>query len=113
MIVSKEEFVEIINRLKETDEVICKVNNIFDNVTDNIMTCGSNATHLMICHEDIVVKLLEKIFNDKDVLTYWLYEKSYGRDYKKGDITVNGKKIDLSTPEKLYDFLIQNLEGNK
>ena len=113
MIVSKEEFVEIINRLKETDEVVCKVNNFFDNTADSIMTCNLNATHLMICHEDIVVKLLEKIFNDEDVLTYWLYEKNYGRDYKKGDITVNGKKIDLSTPEKLYDFLIQNSEGNK
>ena len=113
MIVSKEEFVEIINRLKETDEVVCKVNNIFDNTADSIMTCNLNATHLMICHEDIVVKLLEKIFNDEDVLTYWLYEKNYGRDYKKDDIIVNGKKIDLSTPEKLYDYLIQNSEGNK
>lgn len=27
---------------------------------------------------------------------------------RSGDITDNGKKIDLSTPEKLYDYLLEN-----
>jgi hypothetical protein len=64
----------------------------------------------MICHEDLVVKLLENIFDDNDTISYWLYERNYGRDYQKGDIIDNGKKVDLSTPGKLYDYLIQCME---
>lgn len=64
----------------------------------------------MICHEDLVVRLLENMFNNNDIISYWLYERNYGRDFKLGDVLDNGKTIDLSTPSKLYDYLIKTME---
>lgn len=64
----------------------------------------------MICHEDLVVRLLENMFNNNDIISYWLYERNYGRDFKLGDVLDNGKAIDLSTPSKLYDYLVETME---
>lgn len=108
--INKEEFIEIIDRLKETDDIKTQVNRIIRNSTDSFISDFTDAGSLMICHEDLVVRLLENIFNNNDVISYWLYEKDYGRDYKTGDIVDNGKKIDLSTPGKLYDYLIKSME---
>lgn len=57
--------------------------------------------------EYIIVALLEKIFNDNDLIRWWIYEKNCGKDFKKGDLISNGKKIDLSTAEKFYDYLME------
>ena len=67
---------------------------------------------LSISHEYTVVKLLENIFNDKDIISWWLYECDYGRNFKVGDLQVEGKQIDLTTSEKLYDYLIEEMELN-
>lgn len=116
MLISKVQFAKIINRLKETDEIVEKVNNIFNNSAEAIRSDYMNVGALMICHEDLVVELLEKMFEDEySYITYWLYELNYGRAYKAGCIKeANGKDIDISTAEKLYDFLIKNMkEKNK
>lgn len=112
MLISKQEFVEIINRFKDTQDTVDKVNDLFNNTIDSRSSDYINASSLMICHEDIAVKLLEKIFNDKDTLSWWLYECNYGRDFKIGDLEDNGVKIDLTTPEKLYDYLVECYERN-
>lgn len=65
---------------------------------------------LCIGHETIVVELLKNIFNDKDTISWWLYECNYGRDFSLGDLEVNGIEINLSTAEKLYDYLVDNME---
>lgn len=65
---------------------------------------------IMICHEDIVIKLLENMFHDGDTISWWIYDLDYGTKYEDGCITENdGTIIDLSTPEKLYDYLIKNI----
>lgn len=108
--INKQEFVEITERLKNTFDTVNKVNEIFRNTIDSNMSDFMNAASLMICHEDIVVKLLENMFNDKDTFAWWLYECDYGRKFKIGDFEDNGIKIDLTTPEKLYDYLIEKME---
>ena len=115
MLISKTQFVEIIKKLKESDELVEKVNDLF-NSTDEARSSGYiNAGRLMISHEDIVVKLLETMFNDYDYISYWLYELNYGRNYENGCLKeATGKNINISTPEKLYDFLVKNMkEKNK
>ena len=107
MNLSKEKFKEIINRLIETDDIKNKVNAIIRESTDSKLTDFVEAGSLMICHEDLVVGLLEIIFKDTDILSWWLYEKDYGRKFEIGDLTDNGKAIDLTTIDKLYDYLIE------
>ena len=106
--ITKEQFVEIINRLKETDDIKNKVNSIIRESRDSAIADFTEAGSLMICHKDIVVKLLENMFNDTDTISWWLYDRDYGRKFKIGDIVYdNGYKPNLTTAEKLYDYLIE------
>ena len=103
--ISKKEFVEIINRLKETYDIKEKVNETIRNSTDCMITDFTEVGSLMICHEDIVVNLLENMFNNTDIISWWIYEMDYGRNFRMGSLTDNGEDIDLTTAEKLYDYL--------
>ena len=107
--ISKKEFVEIINKLKEVNDFVEETNNNSRKLHDAIVSDFFNASSLMISHEEIVVKLLKEIFNlqDDDTLTWWLYEMNYGRKFKMGDFKVGVIDVDLSTPEKLYDYLVE------
>lgn len=109
---SKEEFVKIINQLQE-------VSDLQDTLNDEIRKCKLlnvdfvDGHGFVIANEDIVVSLLEKIMNDDcDDISYFIYELNYGRDYKPGMITENDIDIDFSTAEKLYDYLVQDKKDN-
>lgn len=109
--ITKKEFVEIIERLKNYNDLQDKIDDLFKSNIDNKEMDFMNAGSICIGHETIVVKLLENIFNDKDTISWWIYECNYGRDFSLGDLEVNGVEIDLSTAEKLYDYLIKEAEG--
>ena len=55
--------------------------------------------------------LLEKIFNNNELIEWWIYEKNFGKDFQKGDLISNGKNIDLSTSEKFYDYLMEEMKS--
>lgn len=108
--ISKEEFVKIIKRLKDYNDLQDNINELFRDNIDNQEMDFMNAGSICVGHETIVVELLENIFNDKDTISWWLYECNYGRDFSLGDLEVDGVGIDLTTPEKLYDYLIKEME---
>lgn len=111
MIISKEKFVEIINRLKSYDELQDKINDLFRDNIDNKENDFANAGSICIGHESVVVYLLEKMF-DTDMISYWIYELDYGEKYEEGCVLdENMNEIDLSMAEKLYDYLVQDLES--
>lgn len=109
--ISKEKFVEIINRLKATHETIEQVNNILRNCRDSVEAEFTQCSSLMICHEDMVIELLDNIFDEDDTLSWWIYDLDFGTKFDIGCMWYyrDGKKIepDLSTAEKLYDYLIE------
>lgn len=112
--ITKKEFVEIIDRLRNYNDLKDKINDLFQDLIDNKEQDFCNAGSICIVHESIVIKLLENMFNDNNEISnisWWIYELDYGREYKKGCIIdKEGKAIDLSTSEKLYDYLIENME---
>ena len=106
--ISKEEFVKIINRLRETNDFVNHTNDEARKLQDAIESDFFNSMSLAISHESIVVSLLENMFDCGDILGWWIYELDYGKKYKGGCITEkNGNIIDISTVEKLYDYLIE------
>lgn len=110
MIISKEKFVEIINRLKNYKELQDKIDELFKDNIDNRENDFINAASICIGHESVVVELLENMFNS-DMISYWIYELDYGREYKDGHVQDGeGNNIDISTAEKLYDYLIKEAE---
>lgn len=110
MIISEEEFVKVINRLKQIDETVDKVNKIFRESLDSEISDFVDGASLMICHKDIVIDILQKMFNNDDTISWWIYELDYGRKYEDGCITEkDGTIIDVSTAKKLYKFLVENI----
>ena len=113
MIISKEKFVEIINRLKNYNELQDKIDELFKDNIENREKDFMNAGSICVGHESVVVKLLEKMF-DTDIISYWIYELNYGKEYTDGCVLdENMNEIDLSTAEKLYDYLVQDLESEE
>ena len=109
--ISKKEFVEIIERLKNYNDLQDKIDDLFKNNIDNKEMDFINAGSICIGHESVVVYLLERMF-DTDMISYWIYELDYGREYKDGYVQDGqGNNIDISTVEKLYDYLIKEEEG--
>lgn len=111
MILSKNEFCKIIKRLDDYDTLQNKINVLFRDLIDNREQDFCNAGSICIGHETIVIRLLEKIFKT-DLISWWIYEMNYGKNFKLGDFEDNGQEIDLSTSEKLYDYLVKDLERN-
>ena len=111
MIISKDKFIEIINRLKSYNELQNKINDLFKENIDNKEMDFVNAGSICIGHESVVVYLLENMF-DTDMIGYWVYELDYGEEYTSGCVLdENMNNIDLSTAEKLYDYLVQAIES--
>ena len=110
MIISKEKFVEIINRLKNYNKLQDKIDELFKDNIENRERDFINVGSICIGHESVVVYLLEKMF-DTDMISYFIYELEYGKKYKAGCVLdENMNEIDLSTAEKLYDYLIKETE---
>ena len=104
----KSEFVRIVDRLRESSELVDKVNELFRNSRDNVDCDFCNGAGLQISHESLVVNLLEKLMRDQyENISYYIYELKYGKQYKPGMITGPEGNIDLSSPEALYDYLVQ------
>ena len=111
MIISKDKFVEIINRLRSYNNLQDKINDLFKENIDNREMDFMNAGSICVAHESVVVYLLEKIF-DTDMISYFIYELDYGKKYKAGCVLdENMNEIDLSTAEKMYDYLVKSLES--
>ena len=105
---SKDEFEDIIDRLKESSDLVAKVNELFRNSRDNQECDFCNGASLQISHESIVVLLLKKMMQDScDYIDYFIYELDYGRKYAPGMIKdENDQDIDLSSAGMLYDYLV-------
>lgn len=108
--ISKKEFIEIINRLREVKDFVEETNDKGRKLRDAIESDFFNAMSLSISHEGTVVKLLENMF-DTDIISWWIYELDYGREYKEGCIQDEKGNIEIETAEKLYDYLIKDMEG--
>ena len=107
--ITKQEFIKIINNLKEVNDFVYETNRRAEKLNDAIISDFYNTMSLSISHENTVVQLLENMFNDKDIISWWLYELDYGREFKKGYLKdENGFDIDVSSAGKLYDYLIKN-----
>lgn len=109
MLVNKNEFIKIINRLKDYSKLQDKINDLFKDLLDNKEQDFCNAGSICIGHESVVVKLLEDMF-ETDLLSWWIYELDYGKEYKPGCLTEDDMEIDVSTVDKLYDVLMKNYE---
>lgn len=102
--ISKKTFVNTINKIIDYNNMSNEINDVFS----KYRTEDCNSVFYGF-YEDVVVNLLTEAMNDKDEwISWWLYECNYGQDTMKyATIGPDNVEIDLSTPEKLYDFLVK------
>lgn len=111
--INKKQFVDIINHIKEVNDFVNETNERARNLHDSIINDFFNASSLSICFEGDLIKVLENMFNT-DLISWWIYETEYGSKFKIGYlIEADGvTKPDVSTAEKLYDYLTINLQSS-
>ena len=101
--ISKELFVETINFMKERNGAIDRINRELSvEFEDSIF-------YPYFRYEEMLVKVLEATMHDEgDWIRYFLYEGNYGEDLKPDSVSeADGTPIDITTSEKLYDFLVK------
>ena len=103
--ISKELFVKTMERLKSLDEKMNAVDDALHELSPDF--CSFYVPELT----DIVVDLLKGIFNDKNNrLDYFVYEKDFLRVLRPDDAKVDNQHVDFASWDKVYDFLIKNME---
>ena len=108
--IDKEKFCKIIEELRDIEEIQGKIKDIFRNSKNEILRDFGSPYTLVVPTDHIVVELLKDSFgldNNDDTLEWWIWEMNYGKNVTAEDvIDENGKFIDITTPEKLYDYLV-------
>lgn len=112
---TKEEFVDYMNTLKK----IMDSDTMLSDALKNFDSCSDFGGFSNFRAEDLIVTLLEKLMDDpKDEeygisdISYFIYDLEWGSNWTPDSITdANGNSIDLSTVEKLYDYLKSDIEN--
>ena len=103
--ISKETFVNIMERLETLDKNMEAVDVALTNLSPDF--CGFH----VIAPFNIIIDLLKEIFKDKhDWLGYFVYELDYLHKFHMGCITQDDEPIDLSTWDKVYDYMVNIME---
>ena len=114
--ISKEKFVEYINFIKSLDDKESKLQ-------DGLQACfGKENVGYVSVFNEVVPKMIEMLCDlmeieyDRDPhigddIQYFIYELNFGESKGAAEaVIVDGKTYDMSTAEKLYDYI---LESNK
>ena len=99
---SKELFIETIDFIRERNDQENKIHQMFrEEFTDGIFWPYSR-------YENQLVKVLAEIMHDQETewISYYCYEKDYGRDDRLEVFDKNNNKIPLKTAEDLYNLLV-------
>lgn len=103
--IAKETFVKTMEQLRALDKKMDAVDSAMKELEPDF--CGFYITSIF----DITLNVLQEAMGDtEEWISYCVYEKDWLRDFKIGDVTImrDGieENIDLSTWEKVYDFLV-------
>lgn len=100
--IRKDDFVNSINALLKQAERDEDVNDALDVICNNEHSFCVAETSTIVT--TALLDLLRNLINDEDdYISWWLYE-----DVDKIITDAFGNKIEIDTPEKLYDFLVNN-----
>lgn len=112
---TKEEFINYMNTLKE----VMNSSSMLSDALKNFDSCPDFGGFSNFRAEDLIVSLLEKLMDDtKDDeynisdISYFIYDLEWGSKWTPDSITdTSGNSIDISTIEKLYDYLKADIEN--
>lgn len=104
-ILSKKQFVEILKTIQEDLEYSDRINNSLSDLLDDGGGFVKNESLNML------IKILCYLFDDsgpESDIDYFIWELDFGKKYYDGCFGYKDKNIDISSSEKLFDYLIEN-----
>jgi hypothetical protein len=104
LMISKETFVKTMTRLEALDNKMDNVDVAMKALSSDF--CGFYIPEIL----DITMTMLEDIFKDTHRwLSYFIFELDWLHNYEENDVLVNDMPVDVSTWDKVYEFLIWNM----
>lgn len=98
--ITKELFINVINNIRKQEKRVDKFSKALSTICDGHPVFDTNNLYLKS-----LLDVLKATFDDQDdYITWWLWE-----DVEKKVWLEDQTEIDLSTPEQLYDFLVDNM----
>ena len=110
--ISKEKFVEYLKQIKRLIDNA----NVLDQALKNFDTTSDFSGFSNFAAIDLTVSMLEDLVGDTrdgdyvpTNIEYFIYDLEFGTKWTEESITESdGTPIDISTPEKLYDYIVKN-----
>ena len=100
--IKKDRFVRILKGLEKVDRVEGKVAETISEIS------MFHWSYPFSTNSDTVIYLLEELTNDeKHMILQFAYELDWGKKWEPGCTLNKGVDVDLSTAEKLYDYLME------
>lgn len=105
---TKEEFVAIMHKLQDTTDVVREINRLIECSKGKMDLSPCSGSGMLLTNEGLVLMLLKKLMKDNHVwVDYFVNGLDYGRSFKIGMVKdAGGRSVDISTAEKLYDFIV-------
>lgn len=96
---NQRDFVSFIKAIKKEEKRLYELGRNLESLGDGFIVLENPLI-------ESIVKFLETAMEDKsDYITWWLFE-----DIEKKIWLQDGTEIDVSTPQKLYKFLVQEMK---
>lgn len=106
-LISKKDFVKQLNYIKETRDKFDKLTEVMEDLAPGFR-CDFLPNLDFETHIVEALNLLMHENNDDSLIDYFLYELNFGTEnHSKNAIKYKDKTYDLSSPEKLYDVLLE------
>lgn len=104
--ITKEDFCKALHQLQAANDLKNNINHMIFSATD-VESDFLSGYGMSVDHADLVVHLLELLMHDTDdVISWWCWEADFGRK-ENFHIYIDDEPIDTSTPEQLYNFLME------
>lgn len=110
---TKEQFVEYIGRIEKTNDKDDMLSGAIEKAcNDDCYVIGLYGTEYSTMIDLLSYAMgLEVGTYSGNMLEYFIYDLNFGEEYKEGCVTeVDGTPIDISTAEKLYDYIASEAE---
>lgn len=107
--ITKELFIKTMNRMM-------KANDKLEDLEQSARSVFNCSLELEGAYEYLYseIEVLEQDLNDEtELLEYLVYELNFLREWEPGKVTIDGKQLDFSTWEKVYDWLAAGNEKVK
>lgn len=99
--ISKETFVNTMNKLRDLDRKMDAVDKAFKALDSDF--CNFYVTGIF----DATFNLLKEAMNDNDNwIEYFVYERDWLRNFKIGDVEVNSEPVNIYSWGDVYDFIV-------